>query len=438
MLLKDEIKKEKKDLKEKCRSCGETSNYFSSAIIMGIKNIDYFLCPSCGFLQTEFPTWLDKAYKEAINDSDRTLLKRNLEFSKVVEDVIKIYFNKDQNFLDWGGGYGLLAGLMREKGYNFYLYEPYAPNLFAKNYVYENQKIELITCFEVFEHLVEPYKDFEKIFSISKNILFSTLLLPANIPDPSKWPVSWSYYGLEHGQHISFYQLKTLQKIAQDRGLNFYTDGFSLHLITEKNINTDYFSMFSDIKKTNWSYTKTGPGSRQSYPRRFKTGFIEKYMKGKILDIGYKGYEENVLPVVDWAIGVDIDYPGYDGKRLPFDNDSVDCVYASHVLEHIDDYKTAIREWFRVLKTGGYMIIAVPHMYLYEKRKHLPSMWNADHKRFYTPSRLLKEIEESLSINTYRIRHLIDDDEGYDYSITPEFHCGGSYQIEIVPTSAFF
>ena len=182
-----------------------------------------------------------------------------------------------------------------------------------------------------------------------------------------------------------------------------------------------------------WSPDNLSCETRKSYKRRVESGFINKYLRGKVIDIGYKGYEEkNIVPVVENAIGFDLDWPGYDGKNMPFEDESFDCVYASHVLEHIEDYSYALREWFRILKTGGYMIIAVPHKYLYEKRDKLPSRWNADHKRFYTPSSLLYEIETSLIPNTYRIRHLIDDDEGYNYEIGPDKHCGGCCQIELV------
>ncbi len=421
---------------QQCRLCGAGSKKKFEANIMALKRIDYYLCPECGFLQTEYPSWLEKAYEKAINDSDRGLLKRNLVFSEKAARIISLFFNPKGKFLDYGGGYGLFAGLMREKGYDFRLYEPYAENLFVPEHSFsgEGGKFDLITSFECFEHFVNPKEELERIFSMTANVLFSTELLPEELPDPAFWPISWAYYGLEHGQHISFYSRKTLEIEAAKRGLKFYTNGFNLHLITEKNIDCRLFSEFSgDTACVGWKAENLGPGSRQAYNRRLKTGFIDKYLKGNVLDIGYKGYEDkNVCPVTPNAIGLDMDYPGYDGKNLPFEDESFDAVYASHTLEHIEDYKFALREWFSKVKTGGYLIIAVPHQYLYEKRRHLPSRWNADHKRFYTPSSLLNEIEQALAPNTYRVRELRDDDEFYDYKIDPFSHAGGGFQIELV------
>jgi predicted SAM-dependent methyltransferase len=175
-----------------------------------------------------------------------------------------------------------------------------------------------------------------------------------------------------------------------------------------------------------------GEESRKSYEDKIRTGFFEKYMSGKGLEIGGTGYLNGVVPILDTATNIDIDYLGYDGKTLPFPNESQDYIYSSHCLEHISDYNQALREWMRVLKVGGHMVISVPHQFLYEKRKNKPSRWNGDHKRFYTPASLLKEIEEAFKPNSYRVRYLADEDNGFDYSVVPENHSCGRYEIEVV------
>jgi hypothetical protein len=58
------------------------------------------------------------------------------------------------------------------------------------------------------------------------------------------------------------------------------------------------------------------------------------------------------------AIGVDLDFPGYDGTTLPFADESVDTVYSSHMLEHVPDYRATIRDWHRVLEFRGVRPIA--------------------------------------------------------------------------------
>lgn len=171
----------------------------------------------------------------------------------------------------------------------------------------------------------------------------------------------------------------------------------------------------------------------KSFTQKEASGFFRKYIKGpNVLDIGYKGGREDVEPVLPGAIGVDIDYPGYDGVRLPFSDESQDAVFASHTLEHIPDYIAVIRDWHRVLKIGGHMIIMVPDAFLYERKAKPPSRWASDHRRFYTPSSLLREIEDALNPNSYRVRHLAENDMGYQYQIPPDTHAVGCYEIELV------
>ena len=52
-------------------------------------------------------------------------------------------------------------------------------------------------------------------------------------------------------------------------------------------------------------------------------------------------------------------------KGLPYENNSVDAVYHSHLLEHIDRYmmKNFLLEIFRVLKPDGVQRIVVPDLY---------------------------------------------------------------------------
>ena len=49
-----------------------------------------------------------------------------------------------------------------------------------------------------------------------------------------------------------------------------------------------------------------------------------------------------------------------DLRKLPFTDASWDCVYASHVLEHVPDDRAAIAEIRRVLRPGGFAILPVP------------------------------------------------------------------------------
>lgn len=231
----------------KCNVCGQDNNEFFNAKVLNKYDIAYFHCSKCGFLQTEQPYWLEEAYRNSINVSDTGIMARNIAFSKIAAIIIFNFYDKGKKFLDFAGGYGIFTRMMRDIGYDFYWKDRYTTNLVARGFEYqENQKIELLTSFESFEHFCEPMNEIQNMLKISKNVLFSLTLLPDEIPEPENW---W-YYGLEHGQHISFYSRKTLEYIAKKNKLNLYTNNSGIHLLTEKKMNNKYFNIL--VKLTNF------------------------------------------------------------------------------------------------------------------------------------------------------------------------------------------
>lgn len=98
---------------------------------------------------------------------------------------------------------------------------------------------------------------------------------------------------------------------------------------------------------------------------------VAGYCAGNGCDLGSSGD-----PIVPWAIQVDLpgaEYHAYNITRpeaaihwrgsaidLPFKDETLDWVHASHLLEDFEDWGPPLREWDRVLKVGGFLIIAVP------------------------------------------------------------------------------
>lgn len=67
----------------------------------------------------------------------------------------------------------------------------------------------------------------------------------------------------------------------------------------------------------------------------------------------------------DWTSIDGGDFPylhSHDVTKLPFGDNSADIIYASHVLEYFDraEVVLVLEEWFRVLKQGGTLRLAVP------------------------------------------------------------------------------
>lgn len=131
----------------------------------------------------------------------------------------------------------------------------------------------------------------------------------------------------------------------------------------------------------------------KSMARRFcDYRYFTKYFKGHGMDIGagrdglsnYMEFMPMVESIYDWDIG-DGDAQYLDGVE----NNSFDFIHSSHCLEHLQGADTALYNWLRVLKVGGYMVVTVPDMDLYEQGIW-PSNKNPDHKYMFTLNNHIK------------------------------------------------
>jgi SAM-dependent methyltransferase len=169
----------------------------------------------------------------------------------------------------------------------------------------------------------------------------------------------------------------------------------------------------------------------KAYSRRKQEGFFERYCNGKGLDIGFGGD----LIIKD-AKGFDFEHG--DAQYLTNISDNTyDFVYSSHTIEHLPNPDVAIKNWFRVLRPNGFLIIYAPHRDLYEKKKTLPSRFNPTHLHFFLPDKdeepdtigIRRLIEKSLT--NYELIYIKVCYEGF--SITdPYIHSDGEYSIEVV------
>jgi len=239
-------------MEAKCKVCQSETVSFANTILLGKYSVDYFQCSSCGFVQTEDPYWLKEAYSHVISGSDTGLVFRNYYCSQKASRIISNIFDNKSKFIDYGGGYGLFVRMMRDLGLNFYWDDKFCNNLFAQGFESDRDNYyELTTAFELFEHFVNPLEEIEKILQFSKNILFSTEILPTNSPKPGEW---W-YYVPHEGQHVSIYTLDSLSRIADKFHLNFYSSepskyGISLHLLTEKELAPSFFNELCHYEAT--------------------------------------------------------------------------------------------------------------------------------------------------------------------------------------------
>lgn len=181
--------------------------------------------------------------------------------------------------------------------------------------------------------------------------------------------------------------------------------------------------------------------SKSIQRRLADSNFLRRYFVGNGLDIGGKPdplllYQE-LFPLMgsvrtwDWEDG--------DAQFLEtVADDCFDFVHSSHCLEHLADPAEGMRNWLRVIREDGYLIITVPDEDLYEQGV-FPSTFNRDHKWTFTIFKpkswsnqsinLLEMVQElGAAAEVVRIEQLSANYRfnlpRYDQTLTPVAECG--------------
>ena len=145
---------------------------------------------------------------------------------------------------------------------------------------------------------------------------------------------------------------------------------------------------------------------------------VAPYLRGFGLDIGAGSFK--VLPQV---VSVD---NGFDNVMfgIPFKADvtvksaedltvfgsqTMDFVYSSHLLEHLEKPEKALKEWWRILRPKGVMVLYLPHEDLYPKVGEPGA--NPDHKHNLNEQKVIDWMRDIGRWDLERCEKRSDDDE---------------------------
>ncbi|MHB1587483.1 MAG: class I SAM-dependent methyltransferase [Acidiferrobacteraceae bacterium] len=167
---------------------------------------------------------------------------RNIEVSAKLAGILYFCFDRKASYVDIAGGYGMLVRLMRDHGFDFYWQDPYCENMLARGFEEREATgtIAALTAFEVLEHVHDPVNFVSETLARHQadTLIFSTQVYAGDRPPA----VDWWYYSFATGQHISFYQLRTLRAIAGRLSLKFYSAN-GIHVFTSRTLSPLVFGL---------------------------------------------------------------------------------------------------------------------------------------------------------------------------------------------------
>jgi SAM-dependent methyltransferase len=207
------------------KSCEELSGKFLP--LSGIP-IYYSLCDQCGFcFASEMYEWtLDqfehKIYNEEYLEVDPDYVQKRPSLNAAA--LVEMFGRSGTgiNHLDYGGGHGLLSDLMRDSGWKSASYDPFVDRAMQ---IDQLGKYDLITAFEVFEHVPDVKQlasDLSMLLNPEGIVLFSTLLSDGHILPRQR--LSWWYASPRNG-HISLFSTNSLRALGA--GAEFRCRSFS-------------------------------------------------------------------------------------------------------------------------------------------------------------------------------------------------------------------
>lgn len=143
--------------------------------------------------------------------------------------------------------------------------------------------------------------------------------------------------------------------------------------------------------------------------------FIDEAFRGGIIEIRASCDDNRALAPGSVVVQVNSDDAQEALASVHAIEQGCGTIIINNALQFLTEIRQFLKSVFDKVSIGDYLIIIVPHQFLFERKYRLPSRRNALHRRFYTSGTLLSDIEEAIDPAQFRIRFLAENDFGFDY-----------------------
>jgi SAM-dependent methyltransferase len=115
-----------------------------------------------------------------------------------------------------------------------------------------------------------------------------------------------------------------------------------------------------------------------------------------------------------------------DIMHIDCPDSSFDMIYCSHVFEHVQDDRQAMREFYRILKCDGWAILLVPiisaktieDISITDPQKRLKVFGHKDHVRRYGPDYIDRLREAGFNVEIFKVDDLVRSEDAHLMGLT--------------------
>jgi hypothetical protein len=195
----------------------------SEGLPASCETVEYVFCEHCGFcFAPMFHGWLPEDFFDRIYNKDYAIVDPDYQSARPRANAALLIeqfgaYKGMIRHLDYGGGNGLLSDVLKEAGWNTRSFDPFGRGV---DKAAMRGKYNLITVFEVFEHVIKINDlvcDLAEYLDETGLIFFSTLTSDEHVaPDR---PLSWWYAAPRNG-HVSLFSRKSLALLGSAASLH--------------------------------------------------------------------------------------------------------------------------------------------------------------------------------------------------------------------------